>query len=159
MSNLLARVLHACHLAACIPLLILVMLTTGDIVARYAIATSIPDTIEISSLMLGLLISLALPATAREQVSFDLLLNALGPKARLGMQIVTGLLSMIVFVLMGWEAIKRVARSRAIGEFVGSMEIMVWPAKSIFALGCVLTALALCAMVLSLARRLLARQS
>lgn len=159
MSKFLDKILHAFHLAACIPLAILVVLTTADVIARYALSTSIPDTIEISSLMLGLLISLALPASARDQVSFDMLVNAVKPRTRLTLRFFTGLLSAAVFVLIGWEAIKRVARSRLIGEYVGSMEILVWPAKGIFALGCVLTAIALVVTIFSIARSLFARQA
>lgn len=159
MGATLSTVLRVCHLASCIPLAVLVVITSADVIARYALAASVPDTIEISSLMLGLLISLALASATGDQVRFDVLLNMLPPRAQVVVEIFTASLSTIVFLLMGWEAVKRSAQSKAVGEYVGSMEILVWPAKSVFALGCLLTAATLLATVIFNLRRLFARQS
>lgn len=160
MRDVLKNVPRLCHLASCLPLFILVAITTMDVVARYAFRSSVPDTAEISGMLLGICISLSLPFATMEggQVRFDLVLNMLPRRARLIADAGTLLVSVALFVLIAWQTVKRVGYSMRGGEYIGSLEIPIWPAKSVFAFGCLLTALVLAALFVGTFHRLLNRQ-
>ena len=132
-----------------------------DVVARYVFASSVPDTAEISGMLLGLCISLSLAYTTLrgEQVRFDLVVNRLPAQARAVADVVTLLVSAALFALIAWQTVKRVLYSMKGGEYIGAMEIPVWPAKSVFAFGCLLTALVLAVLFGSALRRLLNRKA
>jgi TRAP-type C4-dicarboxylate transport system permease small subunit len=160
-STLLGRLMQACHDLSCVPLVILVVITTADVIARYALASSVPDTIEISGLMLGLLISLALaPVTYEDrQVGIEGLRAILPPKLRIGADAFVRLAGASIFGLMGWQAVERSAYSFQIGEYVGALEIQLWPVKSVFAFGALLTCLGLIILLVRSFRRPPDRQS
>lgn len=145
------RVARALQYASCLPLFVMIVLTSSDVVARYALSTSVPDTAELSAMMLGLSISLSLAHTTLngEQVRFDLLLGRLRPTSRMIVDALNLLISASIFVLIFWQAVKRVGDSFGSGEYIGSMEVPLWPAKAVFALGCGLTALALVAALVA----------
>ena len=68
LKSALASVCRLSNLATCLPLFILVVITAADVVARYFFASSVPDTAEISGMLLGICISLSLPfATLRQE--------------------------------------------------------------------------------------------
>ena len=131
-----------------------------DVVARYVFASSVPDTAEISGMLLGICISLSLAYTTLqgEQVRFDLVVSRLPARARAVADVGTLLVSSVLFALVAWQTVKRVLYSMKGGEYIGAMEIPVWPAKSVFAFGCLMTALVLAALFASALRRLLSRQ-
>lgn len=160
MLNVLRNVPRYCHVATFVPLMALVCITTMDVVARYVFASSVPDTAEISGMLLGICISLSLAFTTMrgEQVRFDLVVTRLPGRARIAADVITLLLSAALFAVIAWQTVKRVIYSMKGGEYIGAMEIPVWPAKSIFALGCLLTALVLAALFASAVRRLLNRR-
>lgn len=161
MRDVLKNVPRLCHLVSCLPLFILVAITTMDVVARYVFNTSVPDTAEISAMLLGICISLSLPfATLRqEQVRVDMVVNRLPARGRAVAEVVTLFVSTVLFALIAWQTIKRVLYSMNSGEYIGAMEIPIWPAKSVFAISCLLTALVLAALFVSALRRVLSRQA
>ncbi len=160
MRGVLKNIPRVCHFASCIPLFILVVITTLDVVARYAFRSSVPDAAEISGMLLGICISLALPLTVLkdEQVKFDLVVNLLPAAGRLVAEVVCLLFACALFALIAWQTVKRVLYSMASGEYIGALEIPIWPAKSVFAFGCLLTALVLVALFAGALRRLLKPQ-
>ena len=131
-----------------------------DVVARYVFSSSVPDTAEISGMLLGICISLSLPYTTLkgEQVGFDLVVNRLSARARVVADVVTLFVAAALFTLMAWQTVRRVLYSMNSGEYIGAIEIPIWPAKSVFAIGCLLTALVLAALFVSALRRLLKPQ-
>lgn len=138
---------------------VLVAITTMDVVARYALRSSVPDTAEISGMLLGICISLSLAYTTmkREQVRFDLLVSRLPVRAQIMVDAMTLLIAAALFVLIAWQTVRRVLYSMSGGEYIGALEIPIWPAKSVFAFGCLLTAVVLVALFVSALRRLLDR--
>lgn len=158
--KLLGNVPRYCHLASCAPLMVLVCITTADVAARYIFASSVPDTAEISGMLLGICISLSLAFTTLqgEQVRFDLVVSRLPVRARIAADVITLLISAALFTVIAWQTVKRVLYSMKGGEYIGAMEIPIWPAKSVFAFGCLLTALVLAAMFACAVRRLLDRR-
>jgi len=148
-----------CHVATCVPLVLLVIFTTADVIARYAFASSVPDTAEVSGMLLGICISLSFAFTTQQgmQVRFDMVANRLRGRVRLVAEIVTLALSTALFATIAWQTVKRVLYSMHSGEYIGAMEIPVWPAKAVFGLGMILTAFVLAALLGGALRRLLAR--
>jgi TRAP-type C4-dicarboxylate transport system permease small subunit len=145
-----------CHVASCVPLMLLVCITTADVLARYLFRSSVPDAAEISGMLLGLCISLSLAYTTLkgEQVTFDLVVNRLRGRARIASDAVTLLLSGLLFATIAWQTVKRALDSMKAGEYVGAMEMPVWPAKAVFAVGCLLTAGVLLSLSIGAFRRL-----
>ena len=156
MLNVFKNVPRYCHLASCIPLLILVAITTMDVVARYVFKSSVPDTAEISGMLLGICISLALPLTTLkgEQVRFDMVVGMLPARPRAIADGIALFLGAVLFVLIAWQTVRRVLYSMNSGEYIGAMEIPIWPAKAVFAFGCLLTAVVLATLFVSAFRRL-----
>lgn len=148
MRSTLQRIMAACLTLSCIPLAILVVITAADVVARYALASSVPDTIEISGLMLGLLISFGLaPITYGDrQVRIEIIESILPRGPRMVIFVTMQLIGAVVFALMGWQAIIRSLKSYSIGEFAGYNQIPIWPAKFLFAIGTLLTFIAFVAI-------------
>ncbi|WP_299565473.1 TRAP transporter small permease [uncultured Sulfitobacter sp.] len=145
MHGVISRVLDFCLSLACIPLCILVLLTACDVFARYALGSSVPDRIELSGLMLGLTVSLALaPVTfSRRQVEVDFVTPHLPALAQKIVRSVVLLIAAAVFGLMAWQAGVRTIKSHSINEFVGSLMVQLWPLKAVFTFGVTLTCLAL----------------
>ena len=145
MHGVISRVLDFCLSLACIPLAILVLLTASDVFARYALGSSVPDRIEISGLMLGLTVSLALaPVTfSRRQVEVDFITPHLPKLPRNIVRSLVLLFAATIFGLMAWQAGVRTLKSHAINEFVGSLMVQLWPLKAVFTFGVTITCLAL----------------
>jgi len=145
MQRLLSRFLDNCLTAACIPLVILVLLTTSDVFARYALASSVPDTIELSGLMLGLMVSLALaPVTfSKRQVGIEFIMSVFPIVIQRVIRSLLLLFAASIFGLMAWQAGLRTIKSHSIGEFVGSLQVQLWPLKALFTFGVIVTCVAL----------------
>jgi TRAP-type mannitol/chloroaromatic compound transport system permease small subunit len=156
MAAILRRVLRWCHLFSAVPILALVLITTADVIARYFLASSVRDTAEISGMLLGVSISLSLAFTTfrQEQVRFDLVVSRLPGRVRTAADILTFFVSAALFGLIAWQTLSRVLYSMRSGEYVGEMEIPVWPAKAVFAAGCFLTALGLVALFIAAVGRI-----
>lgn len=139
------KVARLCHYAACVVILLLVLVTTADVLARYVLASSVPDATEISGMLLGICIALSLPFVTlqEEQVRFDMVVGALAPRRRAFADMISHLIAACMFALLGWQAAQRALASLSSAEFIGQLEIPVWPTKTLFALSCGLTALVL----------------
>jgi TRAP-type C4-dicarboxylate transport system permease small subunit len=89
--------------------LLFVMMVLGaiDVLARYFLGKSIVGTLELSSVMQGMMIFLGWGYThaVKGNVNVDFVLNSLPPRARGISNLVTSLLSLIFFSLMAWQGI------------------------------------------------------
>ena len=161
MIRALKGVSRLCHRACAIPLFALVAITSADVVARYFMSSSVPDAAEISGMLLGICISLSLPYVTlqREQVRFDLVLGTLPPRARALADTITLAIGTTLFALIAWQTVKRVLYSMMSGEYIGSLEIPIWPAKALFAFSCLLTAIVLAALWVAALRHFVNRSS
>ena len=155
MLRLLKELPRYCHVASCAPLMLLVGITTADVVARYALGSSVPDTTEVSGMLLGICISLSFAFTTSQgmQVSFDLVVSRFRRRARVAAQVLTLALSTALFAIVAWQTGRRVLYSMQSGEYIGALEIPVWPAQAVFALGTILTALVLAALLVAALRQ------
>jgi TRAP-type C4-dicarboxylate transport system permease small subunit len=163
MVKVLLRFLGAvpryCHVASGVPLLLLVAITTADVIARYLLASSVPDAAEVSAMLLGICISLSFAFTTYSgmQVRFDLVANRMRGRLRRACETAMLGLSTVLFAVVAWQTWKRVLYSKESGEYIGSLEIPIWPAKAVFGVGAVLTALVLAALLFASVRWLVSR--
>ena len=133
------------HFLSGIAIVVMTIIMTLDVVARYALKSGIPDTIEISSMLLGAVTVLALPSvTGRgDHIRFSVLTDILPNRAQSFSKVLTLMIAAVMFGLMTWHAIIRGIHNMRTGEFMGALQIPIWPFRMMFAFGCLLTFLVL----------------
>jgi TRAP-type C4-dicarboxylate transport system permease small subunit len=133
-------------------ILLMVAIMTMDVVLRYLLKRSVLDTMEISTLLLGAVTSLALAFVTDkgEHISFTLLIDRLSSRGRGVAKGITLTISTALFALLTWQTTIRAIASLKGGEFIGSMQVPLWPSKFLFAVGCGLTLLVLVAQLITL---------
>lgn len=133
------------HFLSGMAILVMMVIMALDVIARYVLKTSLLDTIEISSMLLGGVTSLALASVTREEehIQFNLLTDKLSTRAQGLAKAVMLLISTALFSMLTWQTTIRAIDSVRSGEFIGSLEIPLWPGRFLFALGCLLTTLVL----------------
>ena len=89
--------------------LLFVMMVLGaiDVLGRYLLGKAIVGTLELSSLMQGIMIFLGWGYTQMEKgnVNVDFVLNAFPARARSICNLATSFLSLVFFSLMAWQAV------------------------------------------------------
>jgi TRAP-type C4-dicarboxylate transport system permease small subunit len=123
-------------------LVVLTVVTVIDVIARYVFNTSFLDAITLSSNLLAVINALALPGITlrRGHVQVDLVYDRLPAGVRRGLDSINSLLAGILFFLLAWFAFARATHSFHRGFYRGWMKVPEYPAKYLFAFGCLLTA-------------------
>ena len=123
-------------------LISLTVVTVIDVIARYVFNTSFVDAMTISSFLLAVINALALPGITlgKGHVQVDLLYDRLPAGVRRVLDAVNSLLAGVLFSLLSWFAFDRAAHSFRRGIYKGWMKLPEFPAKYLFAVGCLLTA-------------------
>ncbi len=120
----------------------LTVITVIDVVARYVFNTSFVDAMTLSSYLLATMNALALPGLtlAKGHVQVDLIYMRLPAGLRRGLDGFSSLLACILFSVMTWFAFEKATHSFRRGIYKGWMKLPEYPAKYLFAFGCLLTA-------------------
>ncbi len=123
-------------------LLCLTAVTVVDVVARYVFNTAFVDAMTISSYLLAVINALALPGITlgRGHVQVDLIYDRLPAGVRRVLDSVSSLLAGVLFSMMAWFAFGKAGHSFHRGIYKGWMKLPEYPAKYLFAFGCLLTA-------------------
>ncbi|GEM_PF-3195141 len=123
-------------------LISMTLITVIDVIARYVFNTSFLDAMTISSYLLAVINALALPGItlARGHVQVDLIYDRLPARVRRFLDAGNSLLAGILFSLLAWFAFGRATHSFRRGVYKGWMKLPEYPAKYLFAVGCLLTA-------------------
>jgi len=123
-------------------LVCLTAVTVIDVIARYVFNTSFIDAMTLSSYLLAIINALALPGLtlARGHVQVDLIYHRLPAGPRRVLDAFSSLLAGILFSLLAWFAFGKAAHSLRRGVYKGWMKLPEYPAKYLFAFGCLLTA-------------------
>ena len=139
------------HFLSGIAIIAMTCIMSLDVISRYLLKTSLLDTIEISSMLLGAVVSLALPSVTHveEHIRFSLLTDRLSTRAQGLARAVTLIISVALFSLLTWQTTKRSFSTLRSGEFIGSLQIPLWPTRFLFAFGCLLTVLVLLTQLIS----------
>lgn len=129
------------HFLSGIAIVAMTIIMTLDVIARYALKSGIPDTIEISSMLLGAVTALALPSVTQrgDHIRFSVLTDMLPTRAQSFAKVLTLMIAVALFGLMTWHAALRGISNLRTGEFMGSLQIPIWPFRMMFAFGCMLT--------------------
>jgi TRAP-type C4-dicarboxylate transport system permease small subunit len=129
------------HFLSGIAIVVMTILMTLDVIARYALNSGLPDTIEISSMLLGAVTALALPSvTGRgEHIRFSVVTDMFSTRSQGFANILTLVIAAVMFGLMAYHALMRGLSNLRTGEFMGSLQIPLWPFRMMFAFCCVLT--------------------
>ncbi|MBW1646204.1 MAG: TRAP transporter small permease [Deltaproteobacteria bacterium] len=124
-------------------ILLLTAVTLVDVIARYLFNTSFLDAMTVSSYLLAMINSLALPGITLKggHVQVELLFDRLPPGLRRFFAAGNNLLAGALFLCMSWYAFGKAAESWHRGFFQGWMQLPEYPAKFVFAFGCLMTAL------------------
>ena len=120
----------------------LTVITVIDVIGRYVFNTSFVDAMTLSSYLLAVINALALPGiTLRKgHVQVDLIYDRLPAGVRQGLDAFGSLLAGILFSLMSWFAFAKASYSFRRGIYKGWMRLPEYPAKYLFAFGCLLAA-------------------
>ena len=123
-------------------LLCLTAVTVVDVVARYVFNTSFVDAMTISSFLLAVINALALPGITlgKGHVQVDLVYDHLPMGLRRVLDSISSLLAGVLFSMMAWFAFAKAGHSFQRGIYKGWMKLPEYPAKYLFAFGCLLTA-------------------
>ena len=123
-------------------LIILTVVTVIDVIARYVFNTSFLDAMTISSFLLAVINALALPGITlgKGHVQVDLIYDRLPAGVRRILDGFNSLLASILFSLLAWFAFAKATHSFRRGVYKGWMKLPEYPAKYLFAVGCLLTA-------------------
>jgi TRAP-type C4-dicarboxylate transport system permease small subunit len=133
------------HFLSGIAIVVMTILMTLDVVARYALKSGLPDTIEISSMLLGGVTALALPSVTQrgDHIRFSVLTDMFSLRGQGFAKFLTLMIAVAMFGLMTWHAFMRGISNLRTGEFMGSLQIPLWPFRMLFAFCCLLTFLVL----------------
>jgi TRAP-type C4-dicarboxylate transport system permease small subunit len=129
----------------------MMILMVLDVIARYVLNTGIPDTIEISSMLLGAVTCLALASVTEknEHMQFVMVIDALGPRPKRFAAVLTLLISIAIFCMLTFQATVRAIENFKTGEFIGAFQIPMWPTRMLFAFGCLLTVMVLVSQLIA----------
>lgn len=129
-------------MSACL-LAFLMLIGTADVVGRYFFNRPILGTAEISCVLLALIVffSWAYVSASGAQITAEFLLSRLSARSRVTASLVVTVLSLVFFILLGWQSIRM-----AIGFWRGGriIDVLDWP------LAPFLLALSFSALVVSL---------
>jgi TRAP-type C4-dicarboxylate transport system permease small subunit len=152
MGRIISAITGKFNFVSGLAILLMVAIMSMDVVLRYFLKRSVLDTMEISTLLLGAVTSLALAFVTEkgEHISFTLLTDRLSSRVQGAAKGITLIISTALFVLLTWQTTVRAIASLKSGEYIGSMQTPLWPSKFLFAVGCGLTLLVLVAQLITL---------
>jgi len=138
--------------AGCL-LIALTLLTVIDVIARYAFNAPVRGGYELTELMLGALIFLALPITTAhgEHVEVDLGDFLFGPRAMSAVSRVVGLLSAFILAIFAWRLFVHGLRLAHDGAVTNSLSLPLSPLAFGASLSCALSCVVM--LIRSLSRK------
>jgi len=112
----------ACFLAA------VAALTFVSVILRYLFTWAIPDTYDISRLLLAILIFWGMAGTGYrgEHITVDLLWGAFGPRARRALDVFSNLVTLLAMAVFAWMMWRKVFDTRADHVLTFDLRQPVW---------------------------------
>lgn len=139
--KLITQVLHA---IAGISLTFLIALTLADVILR-GFDRPIPGTYELVALAGAVVVGFSLPSTSwhRQQIYIDFFIEKLGGKAKNAIDIITRVMGMALFLVLGWNLIKYGIDLARSGEVSLTLQIPMYPVAYGIGLCCFIQVLVL----------------
>jgi TRAP-type C4-dicarboxylate transport system permease small subunit len=127
--------------------LLFVMMTLGaaDVVGRYFFKRSIVGSLELSSVMQGMMIFLGWGYTqmVRGNVNVDFVLNYFPPRVQAITNLATSFLSLVFFSLMAWQAVVIAKVYHEAGRLIFTINLPIAPFQLFVSLGAIMLSLSL----------------
>lgn len=128
MFRICNRVGVSAHAIAGVTLIIMFFVTLAEVIMRF-LWRSIPGTLELISLLGGIVVGLAVPYTSqmRGHINVDVLLSKLPETQRNVMEATTRLFVMVFFIFIGWSLISMGLEYHAAKEVSPTMKLPLYP--------------------------------
>ncbi len=127
---------YAC-VAGMFSLLIMMLLTTCDVIGRNFLKAPIIGSFELTEFMLVVVVLLAIPYTQQVEgnARITLFVFRLSPRRQLIVDSIMTLLSLTFFLIISWGALKETLHSYHAGGVSDILRIPKWPFKFLVAIG------------------------
>lgn len=131
-------------MAAVLALLAMMLLTTADVIARYAFNRPISGAFELTEILLATCVFLAMPLTTRmgEHVKVDLLKTREGSTPDIVLNVLGILAGAGVFAMMAWQVWEHAHKLQKYGTASNSLSIPISVVAFLVAICCAISALA-----------------
>jgi TRAP-type C4-dicarboxylate transport system permease small subunit len=124
-------------------LLLLAIVTGGDVFMRFVFASPIRGLTDVTMVVAAVLLSACLPhvVASRGNITVDALGRRIGPRAYRALNFFGALVTCLFFAVMAWQCIGFALDMRSAGETMPTLRWPVWPWWSAVAVFISLTAL------------------
>lgn len=136
-ERLINRVITVVEYGAAAFLAVVTMLTFVAVIMRYVFNAPVPDSYDFTRLMICIAVfwGLACSCWRGEHIQVDLLWSALGPRARLAMDMVAGTVLFACMAVLAWMVFLRVGEIVGSGMATGDLLLPTWPFFVVASLG------------------------
>lgn len=138
-------------------ILVMMFLTTIDVILRYVFNSPLPGVLELDIMLLVALVYLSLPyiQSIKGHIRLDILAERLPPVPQTALAILGHIICLVIFVIIAWQGGVRAHEGMLRGEFAqGLIDYPVWPARWTVAIGAGFLCLRFFSDILVDARRL-----
>lgn len=145
---------HVLTILSSVALAILLVVTFGSVVMRYAFEAPVLGSNEIIQLVSVALVMLAMPAASLrgDHVAVDVLDNAIGRWGRFFGDILSRLIGMYLLSNLAWRAWLKLLDAKEFADLTNMLRIPLWPFYGLLALGSLLFALVLLLQLIDVLR-------
>lgn len=139
LNRYIAKAAAAVNWIAAAAIVLMMLVTTGDVVLRF-FRVSIAGAYETIGFLGALAIAFSLPYTAVEKghIAVDFLVPHLPYPARIVIHSINSLIALLLFTLIAWQSIIYAATLKANGSVSPTLEMPVYPFVYGVAAGCIL---------------------
>jgi TRAP-type C4-dicarboxylate transport system permease small subunit len=119
-------------------ILLLMILTTADVVLRYILGTPLKGAFEISEMLMlsSVFLGMAYTQSLHEHINADFLVSRLSKRTNLLLETVLLLPALLIYALLAWQGTIFFIDSLRTGEYRwGLLRIPLWPARLMVPLG------------------------
>lgn len=138
LTGIQSRVERLFAFCAAMFIMVLMFLTTSEVIGRYLFNTPVPGSYEISEfLLIGVVfLGIAYVQSLKGHVSVDILLGRFPNKIRIALDFLGLAIGLFTFAIMTWQSGFLAWRAWRLKEYaMGIYHIPYWPAKFVFVLG------------------------
>lgn len=123
------RLMQALHIASCLVLMSLMMLTVADVAGRYLFNRPITGTYELTGLFAALAVFLGFGFAhmAREHITIDLVYSAVGPGMRRALDVFATVVTVGAAVVLAWGLRHYAGRMDAGGYTTSVLKVPIGP--------------------------------
>jgi TRAP-type transport system small permease protein len=123
--------------------LLMMFLTTLDVALRYFFSSPIPGALEVSEIMLAIfgILGIAYTHGIGANVRVTMLVEKLPPRAAAALNLVTGLLSLQIIVILVWYGVVTGVEEFRFGTTTDSLKIPLYPVHFLLPVGALLLSL------------------